>query len=294
MRIRWFHHCPDCGRIIYLGVYDWAEYNCISCGATLRVVPHGIPVNSMTSLYYFSVGVIGLAVLLCAVILTPLGRVFPWLHAAVPFWGVIVMMAAVPSLIILSLSAIMSTFSIVEHKEKMRIEDILVIADPGMNNNIYKEISLKPSIRFLVNGICLSSVMIAFPVLAYLSTNHWGSEAWIVALVCGTVLMIPGRYILRTIVVEPNGMQIKYLGFAVQYIKFQDIGQSFIVMKEEKDFPAALYIVGIDGNKKLGDINLLSFKKEKVAWLLTLPGLKVDHRLFTRFHSGMEGINREK
>lgn len=283
MRIRLFHRCPDCGKIIYLGVYDLAEYNCVSCGATLHVVPRGNRFASMKALFNVCMVFLLLLLLLFVPVLTPLGRIFPWLNAPVPFWGVIAMTVVSPAVFILSLSAIMSTFSVVEHREKIKMDDILAIAGAETGGRI----SLKPSRKFIARFALLSLVMIALTVVVYLSAKHLGTEVWITAIVCGALLMLPGRFIIRTMEADANGLQIKNLGLAARYIKFQDIGRSFIVMNAEKDFPAYLYIVGKDGNKKLAAIDLLSLKKDAAARLLTLPGLKLDPGLnFTG--SGLE------
>ncbi len=274
MRIRLLHRCPDCGKIIYLGVYDWAEYRCFSCGAILHVVPRGIPVNGMKALFNAGIAILLSLMLLFAWGLTRLGGVFPWLNAPVPLWGVIAILFVFLAGFILSLSAIMSTFSAVEHREKIRLEDMLAVGAAASGI-----IGLKPGKNFVLRFIVLSAVMAAFPAGVYLSAGHWGAAAWITAVVCAAVLLLPGRFLFRTIETDADGLKIKQLGFVAQHVKFQDIGRSFIVMKEEKDFPAYLYVTGKDGRSKLAVINLLPFKKEAVAHFLGVSGLKLDQRL---------------
>lgn len=138
-----------------------------------------------------------------------------------------------------------------------------------------KTLNLGPR-PFLFLGIIFVPMLI--PVFYQLSHGEWREAFGILGIWCLLVAAVISQFHFRKIEVDDE--KIVMLGWIGEKSRayFRDVSHTSVGVLFERDYPVSISIFGGSGRKPLMLIKPKLLKKEDIAWLLSLPALKVEEK----------------
>ncbi len=135
--------------------------------------------------------------------------------------------------------------------------------------------TLKPGPRPFIALGTMFGLMFLMPLYVGINTGKWAAAGKMAGGILALAAFVLGPLAFTLVEVDDEEIRLKKFGLIWKRARFEDIGWSISSALAEKDWPLDLTIIGQDGESTLMSIRLKCFRKEDVAWLLTLSKLKI-------------------